>query len=61
MREEHHLTGTNSGVFLLASVLERFFGLYSGLNSFSQLSVNTLQRKGVLREWPPRAGEQIVL
>jgi type VI secretion system protein ImpG len=50
-----------SGVFLLASVLERFFGLYSGLNSFSQLSVKTLQRKGALREWPPRAGEQIVL
>jgi len=50
-----------SGVFLLASVLERFFGLYSGLNSFSQLRVKTLQRKGVLREWAPRAGEQIVL
>ena len=50
-----------SGVFLLASVLERFFGLYSGLNSFSQLAVKTLQRKGVLREWAPRSGEQIVL
>jgi type VI secretion system protein ImpG len=50
-----------SGVFLLASVLERFFGLYSGLNCFSQLRVKTLQRKGVLREWAPRAGEQIVL
>jgi len=50
-----------SGVFLLASVLERFFGLYSSINSFSQLSVTTLQRKGAMREWPPRAGEQIVL
>jgi type VI secretion system protein ImpG len=50
-----------SGVYLLASVLERFFGLYCALNSFSQLSVTTLQRKGVLREWDPRTGEQIVL
>jgi len=57
--DEDQFVGT--GVFLLASVLEQFFGLYSGLNSFSQLSVKTQQRKGVLREWPPRAGEQIVL
>jgi type VI secretion system protein ImpG len=50
-----------SGVFLLASVLDRFFGLYSAINSFSQLSVTTQQRKGVLKEWAPRTGEQIVL
>jgi type VI secretion system protein ImpG len=50
-----------SGVFLLACVLERFFGLYSALNSFTQFRASTLQRKGVLKEWPPRAGEQILL
>jgi type VI secretion system protein ImpG len=50
-----------SGVFLLASVLERFLGLYSSLNSFSQLSVTTKQRKEVLKQWAPRAGEQILL
>jgi type VI secretion system protein ImpG len=43
-------------VFLFASVLERFLGLYASLNSFSVLSVRTPQRKEVLREWPPRAG-----
>jgi type VI secretion system protein ImpG len=49
------------GVFLMASVLERFLGLYSAVNSFSQLVARTSQRKGVLRVWKPRAGEQIIL
>ncbi|MBO0912327.1 MAG: type VI secretion system baseplate subunit TssF, partial [Acidobacteria bacterium] len=51
---------TGSGAFLLASVLERFFGLYSGVNSFTELRVATRQRKGVVWAWPPRTGEQIV-
>ena len=50
-----------SGMFLLASVLERFYGLYNPINSFSELSVTTRQRKGVLRQWAPRAGEQVLL
>jgi type VI secretion system protein ImpG len=50
-----------SGAFLLASILERFFGLYSAVNSFTQLRVSTLQRKGVVWAWPPRTGEQIVV
>ncbi len=50
-----------SEVFLLAAVLERFLGLYSAINSFSQLSVTTKQRKGALRTWAPRAGDQILL
>jgi type VI secretion system protein ImpG len=50
-----------SGVFLFASVLERFLALYSSINSFSQLVASTRQREGVLKRWAPRAGEQIVL
>jgi type VI secretion system protein ImpG len=50
-----------SGVFLFASVLERFLALYASINSFSQLVVSSRQREGILRRWPPRAGEQIVL
>jgi type VI secretion system protein ImpG len=50
-----------AGAFLFASVLERFFGLYTSLNSFSQLVVRTRQRKEVLREWKPRAGDRILL
>lgn len=49
------------GVFLFASVLEYFLGLYATLNSFSQLAVRTKQRKEVLREWLPRAGQRILM
>lgn len=48
-----------ASVFLLASVLQTFLGLYSAVNSFSRLSVKT--SKGVLKRWPPLAGEQILL
>lgn len=49
------------GVFLFASVLEYFLGLYATMNSFSQLAVRTRQRKEVMREWLPRAGQRILL
>jgi type VI secretion system protein ImpG len=49
------------GVYLFASVLEHFLGLYVSMNSFSQLRVRTRQRKEVLRQWPPRAGQKILL
>lgn len=49
------------GVFLFASVLERFLGLYASMNSFSQLVAHTKQRRLPLREWAPRAGEQTLL
>jgi type VI secretion system protein ImpG len=49
------------GVYLFASVLEHFLGLYVSMNSFSQLVARTAQRKEVLRKWPPRAGEAILL
>lgn len=50
-----------SGLFLFATILERFLGLYASINSFNQLVVRTRQSEGVLKEWPPRAGQQIVL
>ena len=49
------------GVFLFASVVERFLGEYVSLNSFSQLVARTRQRKEILKEWPPRAGQVILL
>jgi type VI secretion system protein ImpG len=48
-----------AGVFLLASILERFLGMYSAVNSFSRVTART--RKGVLKQWPPLAGEQFLL
>jgi type VI secretion system protein ImpG len=52
---------TGSGVFLFASVLERFLGLYCTINSFSKLVATTTKREGELRRWPPRAGESVLL
>ncbi len=49
------------GVYLFASVLEHFLGLYASMNSFSQLVATTRQRKEVLQEWPPRAGQAILM
>ena len=47
---------TGAGLYLFASVLERFLGLYASLNSFCVLAARSRQRKGLLREWAPRAG-----
>jgi type VI secretion system protein ImpG len=47
---------TGGGLFLFASVLERFLGLYASLNSFCVLAARSQQRKSPLREWAPRAG-----
>ena len=44
------------GAWLFASVLERFFALYASLNSFTQLTVRTRQRRRPLGDWAPRAG-----
>lgn len=50
-----------SGVYLFATVIEHFLGLYASLNSFSQLVVKTRQRREVLKQWPPRAGNAILM
>ncbi len=50
-----------SGVFLFASVLRHFLSLYASVNSFCELVVTTKQREGLLKRWPPMAGQQIVL
>ncbi len=57
--DEEQFTG--AGVYLFASVIEHFLGMYVSMNSFSQLRVRTRQRKEVLRQWPPRAGRKILM
>ncbi len=57
--DEQNFVG--SGPYLFASVLERFLSLYASVNSFSQLVAMTRQREGILRRWPPRSGDQIIL
>jgi type VI secretion system protein ImpG len=49
---------TDSGLFLFASVLERFLALYCTINSFTQLVAITRGGEGELRRWPPRTGER---
>jgi type VI secretion system protein ImpG len=57
--DEEHFVG--SGLYLFASVLERFLGLYASVNSFTQLVATVKHREGVLKRWAPRAGEQQML
>jgi type VI secretion system protein ImpG len=52
--DEEKYVGT--GAYLFASVLERFFALYSSINSFTQLVARSRDGKSVLKTWPPRAG-----
>jgi type VI secretion system protein ImpG len=49
------------GSFLFGSVLEHFLGMYTSLNSFSQLVAKSKQRRGLINEWPPRAGRKILM
>ncbi|MDH5258427.1 MAG: type VI secretion system baseplate subunit TssF, partial [Gammaproteobacteria bacterium] len=49
------------GMFLFASVLERFFALYAPMNSFTKLILKTKRRELPVKKWPPRAGEKVLL
>jgi len=57
--DPHQYTG--AGAFLFASVLDRFLGLYTSVNAFSQTVAILRGREGVLKQWPPRSGRAIVL
>lgn len=50
-----------AGLYLFASVLEKFLSQYVSVNSFSQLEVKTLQGKEALKKWLPRNGKRIIL
>lgn len=49
------------GAYLFAAVLERFLGLYAAVNAFSRLTARLEGRAGIMRRWPPRTGEKILL
>jgi type VI secretion system protein ImpG len=50
-----------SGLFLFATVLEHFLGLYCTMNSFSKLIATVKGREGVLKKWSPRMGENVLI
>ncbi len=53
------LSGTSPVIF--SSVLERFCGLYVSINSFTRVVVRMSGRDGILKKWPPRAGDKVLL
>ena len=54
--DARRLEGT--GAFLLASVIDRFLGLYASINSFTRLTVRLHGRDEALCTFPPRAGDR---
>ncbi len=50
-----------SSAFLLAAVLNHFFSLYTSVNSFTQLVIQSNQREGIWKQWKPMAGGKIIL
>jgi type VI secretion system protein ImpG len=49
------------GSFLFSSVLAHFFGLYTTINSFVEVTVKSTRREGIWKKWPPIAGAQELL
>jgi type VI secretion system protein ImpG len=41
-------------------VLERFLGLYCSINSFTRLTITSVQREKPLASWKPRSGGAII-
>ncbi|WP_338663891.1 type VI secretion system baseplate subunit TssF [Pararoseomonas sp. SCSIO 73927] len=52
---------STGGLFLLASVLERFLALHATVNSFVRTRAVLRGRPGTAAAWPARAGRQVLL
>lgn len=52
---------SSAGLFLFASVLEHFLGLYCTINSFTRLTARIHGRQEGEKTWPPRAGYRRLL
>lgn len=48
----------DNGLFLFASVLERFIALHCSINAFVSVIAESEQREGVVHAWPPRSGDR---
>ena len=51
----------SGGLYLLASVLERFLALHATVNAFVRTSVALRGRPGMVARWPARAGSRTLL
>lgn len=52
---------SDNGLFLFASVLEQFLGLYCSVNAATQMVATRKKNEEELRRWPVRAGERVLL
>ena len=50
-----------NGLYLFASVLDRFFTLYASVNTFTRTVATVARREGVYKRFPARIGDGIVL
>jgi type VI secretion system protein ImpG len=57
--DEDKFVGT--GLYLFASILEKFLAQYVSVNSFSQLIAKTVQKEEAIKQWPPRNGNRVLL
>lgn len=52
---------SGNGIYLAASVLEYFLGMYAGVNSFTRLTARVTGQTGALKTWPARAGDRPIV
>ncbi|HZX86925.1 MAG TPA: type VI secretion system baseplate subunit TssF, partial [Reyranella sp.] len=52
---------TTGGLYVLASVLDRFLALHATVNSFVRTEAVLRGRPGIAARWPARAGSQVLL
>jgi type VI secretion system protein ImpG len=57
--QEDHFAGAGD-LYLFASVLNEFFALHAGLNTFTRLTVRETTR-GEVYQWPPRSGRRFLI
>jgi type VI secretion system protein ImpG len=51
----------HTSAFLVGEVMQRFFALYTAVNSFVSLRLLSNQRDEALKTWPPMTGEKALL
>jgi len=52
---------SRSAAFLFGNVLDRFFALYTSINSFTRLTIAMKGQSGAIAVWPARAAERPLL
>ena len=50
-----------TSMLLFAGVLDRFLALHASINAFTRLAVRARDRTGIIKRWPARSGERILL